>query len=1105
MSDRENKYMVKDNTNLKTINKNKNKKYAETAEGEGEAGWKSLWKELATRNKQCKLKAGPMYEYTLPSELQGNPYRFIRNGMEYMAKYPFKGSFDDCKVFQKQVPRDTDKQGRYYTQAKHEEQCEILRGMWDSNALNRTNKYDTGVCWVSEPDQTCGRRIPMELLRPYEMRNNERAQGAVEKSKEFCQANPQCKMVRPGKYSYDCSSIAKADKRSKPTITPPANMPKDTRKDMEIFLKEWYVDNKHGNPPLTTELEGIGNRCKPPVAVPVNATIAEPLKKDFTAAKGQQRTIARDRDLPHVDLTKLNPLLPENNLIFQRYGVPHDVLSKLKRRWFYISRLPGNVKVNPDNYEDPKVLLAPYMVNLSDMDDEELPVKESKTRSLSTLSPSIPQSIVNMIMKKIAIDEKSTTNRGILAWHSLGSGKTCTAAGVIDAFWDTKRQIIFASSLDAIASNPPYKFHECAMNLFPRFLMKPFLAKTKRDTMTNIANAFAKRDVKFLSFAKLSNRVKKTEQYKREKIKSRSIAKVGGSPRRKRVSSKEPEKKTRGKPKSRSKKAVEVTPPVIALKAIRKSNTNKIRQEVVDEKKAKRVVAVRRSTRTPVKTTRASRTKPGKDDYIDLDNAVLIIDEVHNLFRPLQTQREQHEYLEKELLDLKRHPNLKIVILTATPGDNINDVVKLINIIRDVSSPPIKEPDVNNEDDMNQFKKDIRGLISFFDMSKDTTKFPVVIDDEIPIKYPMSSAQLDKYIEMYNEVKPGHKDFAKLTKDNQANKYWQSARKYANTLYNFDKGMVLSDFSAKLPGLLENIKKDYYEKHYVYSAFFENRGYGGHGILAIAKELEKLGYTKLTVSEAKRLNKAGELPKKNSRYILATSKEIGEEGSSEAGKNLHEMIKIFNNEANKDGGIVQVLLASQGFNEGIDLKGVRHIHFFEPLITMASDRQTIGRAARYCSHSDLDKDNGEWTVKVHRYMSDMPVDNVKQNDTMDEDLSRLNEQILQARQKLEELAGIKADAKGKKQTDPTKEDTKAIKNALSDLKKQLTAVSKQSKAVKKKNKGIVENIEERIFKESRDRMKELMIIYQAMKEAAVDCHVLSKFHSATGTKVTCSN
>ena len=50
-----------------------------------------------------------------------------------------------------------------------------------------------------------------------------------------------------------------------------------------------------------------------------------------------------------------------------------------------------------------------------------------------TYLPSISQSVVNMMMKKIA-ENQASTNRGIICWHSTGSGKTCTAGGVIDAW-----------------------------------------------------------------------------------------------------------------------------------------------------------------------------------------------------------------------------------------------------------------------------------------------------------------------------------------------------------------------------------------------------------------------------------------------------------------------------------------------------------------------------------------------------------------------------------------------------------------------------------------------------------------------------------------------
>ena len=62
---------------------------------------------------------------------------------------------------------------------------------------------------------------------------------------------------------------------------------------------------------------------------------------------------------------------------------------------------------------------------------------------------------------------------------------------------------------------------------------------------------------------------------------------------------------------------------------------------------------------------------------IDLNKCVLIIDEVHNLFRPLPNQKKQHEHLEKLLLSNK-YPNLNVFILTATLGDNPNEIMKLL-------------------------------------------------------------------------------------------------------------------------------------------------------------------------------------------------------------------------------------------------------------------------------------------------------------------------------------------------------------------------------------------------------------------------------------------
>jgi hypothetical protein len=311
-------------------------------------------------------------------------------------------------------------------------------------------------------------------------------------------------------------------------------------------------------------------------------------------------------------------------------------------------------------------------------------------------------------------------------------------------------------------------------------------------------------------------------------------------------------------------------------------------------------------------------------------------------------------------------------------------------------------------------------------------------------------------------------------------------------------------------------------------------GYGGQGIVGIAKELEKKGYKKLTVQEAKKFNNAGKLPTPAKRYILAITTEIGEEGGS-AGKNLHELIKIYNSPENKNGELIHVMLASQGFNEGIDLKAVRHIHFFEPLVTMASDKQTLGRAARYCSHADLNREKGEWSVQIHRYMTDKPEIPIAPDNS--EIISKLQEEIRDIQYRIskgdpaaakreiqekikvvkkvirdktkknetthfqeEELASLEVDLK---KITNSKDSLQKLKEVLKEREKQLKALLAAPKK-KKIDPASVENVEELIFKESRERMKELLTVYQCMKEAAVDCKVLAKFHSSTGHQVKCS-
>jgi len=309
-------------------------------------------------------------------------------------------------------------------------------------------------------------------------------------------------------------------------------------------------------------------------------------------------------------------------------------------------------------------------------------------------------------------------------------------------------------------------------------------------------------------------------------------------------------------------------------------------------------------------------------------------------------------------------------------------------------------------------------------------------------------------------------------------------------LYAFENGLDISELSSKLPALMARVAASPNEKQYIYSAFYEDRG-TSQGVLEIARQLEAQGYKKYDYKEAIKVVKQykphvdkpanGPLEKymePEKRYMLVTQKELGD-GGPKVGQNLAKLLTIFNSTENKDGKFLQIMVASQGFNEGIDLKAVRHIHIFEPLVTMASDIQTIGRARRFCSHKDLNYE--DWTVKVHRYMSDFPLGvDVENTDNMLGNLEGMTSKIAD----IEELIKTELDKTVKA----------ALKKDVAQFKKDIVALKKSIREKEKVNVSEIENIDEYVYNESRRRMKELFVVYHAMKEAAIDCPLLHDFH-----------
>ena len=348
----------------------------------------------------------------------------------------------------------------------------------------------------------------------------------------------------------------------------------------------------------------------------------------------------------------------------------------------------------------------------------------------------------------------------------------------------------------------------------------------------------------------------------------------------------------------------------------------------------------------------------------------------------------------------------------------------------------------------------------------------------------MSQTQFNKYIEKYNETKLDETNYQSLEKDNKTNQYYKTPRKYSNMLYDFAEQLNLKEFSTKMPLLIQNLAENPNDKHYVYSAFYSRHGFGGQGINAIAKIIEKeLGFTKLTIDDVK--NGFDNLTKKK-RYILATSTELNEEQSPTlARETLNNFIKMFNKTENVSGDYVSLFLASGKYNEAIDLTAVRFVHIFEPLLSQAMEKQTIGRAVRFCSHSDLNKIDNKWTVSIFRYYSDFPAD-----------LTLYNTYKLENQLKLTKLEydNVNSSLSNPLILNNKKENASILSTNKEKLKTKMKTISDKIKKLQSMNLSNVQMIDNKISRESVMRANEMIKINNAIRETAVDCMLTKDFH-----------
>jgi superfamily II DNA or RNA helicase len=206
--------------------------------------------------------------------------------------------------------------------------------------------------------------------------------------------------------------------------------------------------------------------------------------------------------------------------------------------------------------------------------------------------------------------------------------------------------------------------------------------------------------------------------------------------------------------------------------------------------------------------------------------------------------------------------------------------------------------------------------------------------------------------------------------------------KFDKSIYDPNKlNLDLVEASPKMMQLLNNIKEldaqdeenhGHKFKHFIFSDVKE----GGYGAKIIASAFQANGFNNIIkAKKGKKQNYKLYLDLQNSNYknfALLCSNSIYDATFNETIK--REVLKTFNERpANINGKNVRLIIFDSGFKEGIDLFDVKYVHIFEPSLTIADLKQTIGRATRTCGQKGLPfQENIGWPLYVYNYYLTVP-------------------------------------------------------------------------------------------------------------------------------------
>ena len=170
-------------------------------------------------------------------------------------------------------------------------------------------------------------------------------------------------------------------------------------------------------------------------------------------------------------------------------------------------------------------------------------------------------------------------------------------------------------------------------------------------------------------------------------------------------------------------------------------------------------------------------------------------------------------------------------------------------------------------------------------------------------------------------------------------------------IFSYDQ---ISTYSAKIKSIIDYITNSE-GIVYIYSTFIYS------GILPIAIALEHMGFSKYggnSILHNAKEKKSFRINGKQAQYIILSA-------NQEISPNNDDEIRIAKSDSNVEGEVIKVIIGSSVATEGIDFKRIREIHVLEPWYHLQKLEQIFGRGIRHCSHVSLPLEKRNVTIYQH--------------------------------------------------------------------------------------------------------------------------------------------